>query len=74
MGFSYDSRPPQVSRGFAFGQKLFGFVLEGEGLLQHFGNVEGVEMSHIPHDRLQTERETERENEEGDAGPEKLLF
>lgn len=52
MGLSYDSRPLQVPWCFAFGLLLFGFALEGEGLLQLFGNVEGVEVSSLPHNRL----------------------
>ncbi len=49
---SYDRRSLQVTRGFAFGLHLFGFVLEGEGLLQLSGNVKGVEVSNLPNNRL----------------------
>ncbi len=49
---SYDRRSLQVTRGFASGLHLFGFVLEGEGLLQLSGNVKGVEVSNLPNNRL----------------------
>lgn len=52
MGLSYDSRSLQVPWGFAFALPLFGFALEGEGLLQLFGNVERVEVSNLPLNRL----------------------
>lgn len=52
MGLSDDSRSLQVPWGFAFGQTLFGFALEGEGLLQLFWNVERVEVSNLPLNRL----------------------
>lgn len=52
MGLSYDSRSLQVPWRLAFGLHLFGFAFEGEGLMQLFGNVEGVEVSNLPHNRL----------------------
>lgn len=44
VGLSDHTGALQVSGCLSFGLLLFGFTLEGQGLLELLGNVEGVEM------------------------------
>lgn len=43
----------QVPGDFALGLLLFGFALKWQSLLQLFGDMEGVEVSLLPHNGLQ---------------------
>lgn len=45
VGFSDHTGPLKISGHLSFGLLLFGFALEGQGLLELLGDVEGVEMS-----------------------------
>ena len=44
VGLSDHTGPLQISRRLSFGLLLFGFALEGQGLLQLLGDVEAVEV------------------------------
>lgn len=44
MGLSDHTGPLQISGRLSFGLLLFGFALEGQGLLELLRDVEGVEV------------------------------
>lgn len=44
MGLSDHTGPLQISGRLSFGLLLFGFALEGQGLLELIGDVEAVEV------------------------------
>lgn len=54
MGLPDHSGSLQVPGDFALGFLLFGFALERQSLLQLFGDMEGVEVSLLPLNWLQT--------------------
>lgn len=43
VGFSDHAGPREISGYFPFSLSLFGFALEGQGLLELLGDVKGVE-------------------------------
>lgn len=53
MGLPDHNRSLQVSGDVALGFMPLGFALEWQSLLQLFGDMEGVEVSLLSHNRLQ---------------------